>query len=93
MGTVSECENTLSLTDMLHEAGVSCRELRDWENCRDETDCTVCDVVLVTKLVSLIVRYAGCTDQALQQRDYWQNVSSKLADRFMERDRAAIEQE
>jgi hypothetical protein len=103
MGTISECEKTLSLTDMLHEAGVSCRKLRDWEACADGKKdlcitCSmdgpvVCDMELVKTLVSLVVLYAGYTDQALQQSDYWQNVSSKLADRFMERDRAAIEQE
>ena len=95
MGTVSECETTFSLADSLYKAGVSCPELRAWETCQvcALTGLEVCDAELITKLVKLVVLYAGYTDEALQQSAYWQNVSSKLADRFMERDRVALEQE
>jgi hypothetical protein len=92
MGTVSECEATLSLTEVLYKAGVNCRELRDWEEGSSGSESS-CDEALLQKLVGLVAYYAGCTDEALRQRDYWRSVSSKLADRFMERDRAAMEQE
>ena len=85
----------VALINTLHEAGLSCRELSTWCRCSDDgahDHCGGCHIGGPDRCESqvikaLAVKLAACaeqTDEALSQRDHWQGVAGRLADKFME---------
>jgi hypothetical protein len=76
------------LTKQLHQAGISCRALANWERCGDgrEDRCEKCfldgpekcDGQVIGILVKQVVNAVGHTDEALDQRDYWKGVVDRL---------------
>ena len=85
-----------ALIDVLHEAGVSCWQLSVWDKCTGdggrEDHChecrlgspEICDAQVIKALAAKLVAAARQADAALDQRDHWRGVASRLADKFME---------
>ena len=86
-------DNPVSLTTQLHKAGVSCQALAAWCRCGDGhkdhcEDCVLdgpsnCAGQVIEALVERIVTATQQTDEVLQQRDYWQGLTSRMADKVM----------
>lgn len=85
---------THPLVEMLHKAGVPCRELTAWTSCErggvDRCDVCgldgpeLCDAQVVSALAKRLAKLAVAQDEVLRQRDHWKGITDRLADKFME---------
>jgi len=92
-----------SLTAKLQAAGVPCLALRAWCLCGDGRDdrCEhcfldgpeVCDAQVIEALVNRLVNATGHLDEALNQRDYWKLLTSRLCDLIIERNREKADED
>jgi hypothetical protein len=87
---------SMTLTEQLHEVGVSCRALAAWTRCeggrKDMCEhCFLggperCDSEVIKALVERVVTATEQTDSALQMVTYWKGVAGRLCDAVMDKE-------